>query len=324
MFIMRGQINKSYTNSLRKGRVSNTIAAIRKDKLLYLLALPGIIYFIIFHYVPMYGITIAFKDYNIYKGFSSAPWVGFQNFEKLFSMFGFKRAFYNTIIISFMKLVIGFPVPILLAIIINEVRNKFYKKFVQTSIFLPFFISWVIVSGLLFAILSPTTGVLKQFLDFIGYQGDIINLMSSKEHFRKIILISYIWHDAGYSSILYTATIATIDQQLYEAAITDGASKLRQIWHITLPGLRNTIVIVLILRVGQLLNVGFEQIFALYNPSVYDVAEILDTYIYKIGINEAKFSLATAAGLFKSSIAMIMVICANYISKKIDEDSGLI
>lgn len=298
--------------------------AIKKDRLLYLMAVPGILYFVIFRYLPMFGISIAFMDYNVYKGFEGSTWTGLANFQRLFGMYGFQEAFHNTLIISFAKIIFGFPAPILFAILLNEAGNKYYRKTVQTIVCLPNFISWIVVQGLLFALFSPSTGALQSVLDMFGYQGATINLLASKEHFRTLIVVSDIWKTFGYSSILYTATISTIDQQLYEAAQIDGAGRLRQLWHITLSGLRSTIVIMLILRVGSVLDAGFDQIFAIYNPMVYEVSEILDTYVYKMGINQRDFSIATAAGLVKSVVGLVMVLLTNWAVRRIDPDSALI
>ncbi|MBD0379800.1 ABC transporter permease [Paenibacillus sedimenti] len=303
--------------------MNKTWTVIKKDKLLYLLAVPGILYFLIFDYIPMYGVLIAFKHYTIYEGFFGSEWVGFENFEKLFSTYGFTRALKNTVIISIYQLVFAFPVPIILSLLLNEVRHALYQRFVQTTIYLPHFVSWIIIGGILFAILSPSTGVIGELARAFGYEGTVTNLLSSKEYFRGLLVVSNIWKEAGFGTVLYLATIATIDPHQYEAAKVDGAGKLRQIWHITLPGLRTTIVILLIFRMGQILNAGLEQIFALYNPLVYEVSEILDTYIYKLAFEDAKFSLSTAAGLFKAAIAFVLVLVTNYIAKKIDNESGL-
>jgi putative aldouronate transport system permease protein len=300
------------------------LSTLRKDKLLYLMAIPGVLFFIVFHYIPLYGILIAFKKYNLYQGFAGSPWVGLDNFAKLFAMSGFTRALNNTIIISFYQLIFAFPAPIILAILLNEVRHMLYKKFVQTVIYLPHFVSWVVIAGILYAFFSPSTGVIKEAALWFGYEGAVINFLSSKEYFRGLLVLSNIWKEAGFGTVLYLATIASIDTQLYEAAKVDGAKKLRQIWHITLPGLRTTIVILLIFRVGHILNAGLDQVYALYNPQVYEVAEILDTYVYKLAFEEAKYDLSTATGVFKSIIGLVLVLVTNYIAKKIDRDSGLI
>jgi putative aldouronate transport system permease protein len=318
--IQRSTLRTLIASPSERRRMFSTI---RKDRLLYFMAIPGILFFILFHYVPMYGILLAFKKFNIYQGFFASNWVGFDNFTKLFGLYGFDRALKNTIIISIYQLVFAFPVPIILSIMLNEIRHVVYKKFVQTTIYLPHFVSWVVIAGIMFGILSPTTGVIKEVMEWLGYEGQVINLMSSKEYFRGILVISNIWKEAGFGTILYLATIVTIDQQLYEAAAVDGARKWRQIWHITLPGLRSTIVILIIFEVGRILNAGLDQVYALYNPQVYEVSEILDTYIYKLAFEESKYDLATAAGVFKSVVGLVMVFLTNYIAKKIDSESGL-
>jgi putative aldouronate transport system permease protein len=297
---------------------------VKKDRWLYMIALPGILFFLVFHYGPMYGIVVAFKHYNIYKGIFASPWIGFDNFHTLFGMPGFRRALWNTIILGFYQLIFAFPAPIILSIMINEVAHVTYKKIVQTSIYLPHFVSWIVIGGIMYAILSPSTGVVQEMASWFGYQGRIINLMASTEYFRSVLIASSIWKEAGFGTILYLATIVTIDPHLYEAAEVDGARKWRQIWHITLPGLRTTIVILLIFHVGNFLNVGLEQVYALYNPAVYSVSEILDTFLYKLAFENAKYDLATAAGLFKSIVGLILVMTTNYVAKKIDQDSGLI
>jgi len=304
--------------------IKKKLRIMRRDYLLYLLALPGICYFLLFKYVPMYGITIAFRDYNIFKGLAASPFVGFKIFEKLFNLPAFNRALVNTIINSFGKIIFGLPAPIILSLMINEVVNTKYKKFVQTSVLLPSFISWVVIAGIMYVLFSPNSGVIKGVASFFGYTGRITDIMGNKSSFRYVIVISDIWKNMGMGTIVYLAAISGIDQQLYEAAIIDGAGKWRQMWHVTLASLRPTIVILLIMRVGGILNAGFDQIFTLYNPLVYEVSEIIDTYVYKIGILQHNFSIATAAGLFKSVIGLVMVLLTNAISKKIDENSGLI
>lgn len=315
---------KVETLDMQTGRLRRTLDLLRKDKWLYWMALPGLFFFLLFEYGPMYGIVIAFKDYNLYQGISGSEWVGLENFQRLFAMSGFRRALRNTIIISFYQLVFVFPAPIVLALFINEVKNAAYKKFVQTSVYLPHFVSWVVIGGIIYAILSPTTGILKEIAGWFGHEGVFFNLMGSREYFRGLLIGSSIWKEAGFGTVLYLATIATIDPHLYEAATVDGAKKWRQIWHITLPGLRTTIVIMLIFNVGSFLNAGLEQVFALYSPLVYEVSEILDTYLYKLAFDEAKYDLSTASSLFKSAVGLILVLVTNWIAKKIDRDSGLI
>lgn len=307
----------------RGGGSGGLLDSIRRDKLLYLLLVPGIAYYVIFHYVPMYGVVIAFQKYSIFKGFRASPWVGLANFTQLFSMFGFTRALQNTVILSLLKLCFGFPVPIIVALLLNEVTHLGYKKVVQTAVFLPHFISWIVIAALLYTLLSPSVGILPGVLSALGYDGPIVNLMGSKQHFRQLLVATHVWKEAGFGSIVYIAAISGLDPELYDAASVDGAGKWRKLWHVTLAGIRTTIVMLLILRLGQLLNAGFEQVFALYNPLVYEVSEILDTYVYKIGIVEAQFSLATATGLFKSAIGLCLVFIANLLSRRIDPESAL-
>ncbi len=300
------------------------LTAVRKDYLLYLMVIPGVAYFVLFKYVPMYGITIAFRNYSIFKGFTDAPWVGFDIFRRMFGLSSFNQALLNTVIISLAKLVWGFPAPIILSLMINEVLHTKLKKAIQTSLLLPHFMSWVVIGGILYMMLSPNSGVIKDIAAFFGYQGQVVNVLGDKRYFRTFLVASEIWKEMGYGTIVYLAAITGIDQELYEAARTDGASKLAQVWHITLASIRPMIVLMLILRVGGILNAGFDQIFVLYNPLVTDVSEILDTYVYKIGVVQQNYSLGTAAGLFKSVIGLLFVLVTNYLAKKIDEDSALL
>lgn len=304
-------------------QLRKSLGVMRKDTLLYVMIIPGLVYFLLFHYWPMYGITIAFRDYNIFKGFEDAPWVGLEHFIGLFSKPGFINALQNNFLISFQKLVFGFPCPIILALLINELRNRHYKKFIQTSVILPNFISWIVVSGLLFAIFSPSSGAVKGLLTAFGYDGVIPNIMASKNTFRLTILLTHIWKGAGMGTIVYLAAITSIDPSLYEAAVIDGAGRLQQTWHITVASIRPTIVILLIFRVGHIMNAGFDQIFAITNDIVNPVAEIIDTYVYKLGIVQRNYSVAAAAGFFKSFTGLVLVLTANYLAKKIDEDSGI-
>ncbi len=301
--------------------------SIRMDFLLYVLLIPGIVYFAIFKYAPMYGVIIAFKDYNIVSGLENAKWLGLGIFQDLFSRAAFQRAFMNNIIISFLKILWGFPLPVLLSLLINEIRSTGYKKYVQTTVILPHFISWFIIYGMLYALCNLSTGTIPQILRSInssfGTNINVVNYLGQKETFLNVLLISYLWQSSGYGTIVYLAAITGIDQQLYEAAMIDGAGKLRQVWHITLPCLRSTIIIMLIFRVGSIMNAGFDQVFAMSNSLVISVADIIDTYVYRIGMEEAKFSLATAAGLFKSVIGLVLVLGTNWIAKKVDPESGI-
>lgn len=296
---------------------------IKRDWWLYFLLIPGLIYIVIFKYVPMYGITIAFKKFSIFKGYGASPWVGMDNFHKLFSSIAFIRALENNIIISVLKLICGFPTPIILSLMINEIRRKAAKRAIQTSIILPNFISWIVINGLLYALFSTSNGVIVGVMRSLGMQGTPTNILASKEHFRWVIILSYLWKSGGMGTIIYLAAIAGIDQELYEAAQLDGAGRWRQLWHITLSSLRPTIVVLLIFRVGEMMYAGFDQIFAISNYQVISVAEIIDTYVYKLGMETRKFSEATAAGLFQSGIGLALVLITNFIAKKIDSESGI-
>ena len=296
---------------------------VRMDWLLYLMILPGLAYVIIFHYAPMYGITIAFKNYKPVFTIAQSEWVGFAQFEKLFKAAAFKRALGNNITISILKLICGFPVPIILSLMINELRSRKYRKLIQTAVILPHFISWIILSGVFFAIFNLTSGAWPGLLRSLDYQGKIVNIMSDKNTIMPFLIISYVWQAAGMGTIVYLAAIVGIDQEMYEAAMIDGAGRWRQMWHITLSSLRQTIIVLLIFRVGGVMNAGFDQVFALSNPLVVAKIDIIDTYVYRIGMEESKFSLATAAGLFKSVIGLVLVLLTNYIAKKVDPDSGI-
>ncbi len=290
--------------------------------MLYALLIPGLVYVILFHYVPMYGVTFAFREYSAVRGLGD--WVGMDVFNKMFSRVAFQRAFSNNIEISMLKLVCGFPVPIILSLMINEIRNRRSKKFIQTAIILPNFISWFIISGLLFAMFNVTSGAIPALIRALSPGAQITNVMSSKESIRAVVIISYVWQASGMGTIVYLAAITGIDQELYEAAMIDGAGKWQQMWHITLASLKSTIIVLFIFRVGGVMNAGFDQIFALSNALVVSRVDIIDTYVYKIGIEQAKFSEATAAGLFKSLIGLVLVLATNYIAKKVDPDSGII
>ena len=296
---------------------------VRMDWLLYLMILPGLAYVIIFHYAPMYGITIAFKNYKPVFSIAQSEWVGFAQFEKLFKAAAFKRALGNNITISILKLICGFPVPIILSLMINELRSRKYRKLIQTAVILPHFISWIILSGVFFAIFNLTSGAWPGLLRSLDYQGKIVNIMSDKNTIMPFLIISYVWQAAGMGTIVYLAAIVGIDQEMYEAAMIDGAGRWRQMWHITLSSLRQTIIVLLIFRVGGVMNAGFDQVFALSNPLVVAKIDIIDTYVYRIGMEESKFSLATAAGLFKSVIGLVLVLLTNYLAKKVDPDSGI-
>ena len=313
----------SKRNSRRILKSFKLMRDMKRNWWFYAMLIPGITYIIIFHYLPMYGVTIAFKNYSIFRGFSASPWVGFENFQKLFERVAFRRALWNNITISFQKLVFGFPTPIILSLMLNEIRKLAVKRTIQTIIILPHFISWIVINGLLFAIFSTRSGALIGVMRLFGYTGIAPNILADADHFRLVIIISYLWKNGGFSTIIYLAAIAAIEPELYEAAIIDGAGRLRQLWHITLTSLRPTIVILLIFRVGDMMSAGFDQIFAIQNSLVISVTEIIDTYVYKLGMESRRFSEATAAGLFKSAIGLVLILITNHIAKKLDPESGI-
>lgn len=291
-----------------------------KFRYLYLMLVPGITFFIIFCYIPMYGVTIAFKDFKIMQGILDSPWAGFKYFKQAFGSPYFKQIVWNTLVISVYKLLWGFPAPIILALLLNEVRNMHFKRSIQTISYLPHFLSWVVIGGILTDMLSPQTGAVNNIIKMFG--GQPVYFMASKEWFRTVLVVSDIWKEVGWGSIIYLAALSGIDPQLYEAAQIDGASRWQQTWHITLPGIMSTIAILLILRLGNILNAGFEQVFIMYNPSVYQVADIIDTWVYRTGLQGMQYSLAAAVGLFKSVIGFILVVTANWVTKRMGE-SGI-
>ncbi|OGX60911.1 MAG: protein lplB [Paenibacillus sp. RIFOXYA1_FULL_44_5] len=285
---------------------------------LYLMSIPGIVFLILFKYAPIYGVIIAFKDYNIMQGILGSKWIGFDNFITLFSFDEFPKVIRNTVVISLMKLIFGFPAPILLALLLNEVRNVFFKRTIQTITYIPHFISWVVISGIFIDILSPSSGIVNTVITSFG--GQPIFFMAEQAWFRWILVVSDMWKEIGWGAIIYLAAMMGINNELYQAATVDGASRLRQIWHVTLPGIRSTIIVILLIRIGYILDAGMEQILMMYNASVYDVADIIDTYVYRIAFGNLEFGITAAAGLFKSVIGCILLIVANWLARRMGED----
>lgn len=289
----------------------------KRHKWMYLLMLPGIIYFIIFKYVPMAGLIISFQNYSPYLGIMGSEWVGWENFKTFFMNPDFKMLLVNTFSISIMNLVFFFPMPILLALLLNEIKNRFVKKSIQTMIYIPHFISMVIVASITFTLLNTESGIINQIVYTLT--GEKLEFLADPKYFRWIIVIQNIWKETGWGMIIFLAALAGVDTQLYEAAQVDGAGKLRQMWHITLPAIKSTIIIMLIMKVGTLLNTGFEQIFLMKNSLNSSVAEVFDTYVYTLGITQGAFSYSTAVGMFKSLVATVMVVTTNWICKKCGE-----
>lgn len=284
-----------------------------RDKWLYLLLLPGIVFFFIFKYIPMYDLRIAFMDYNPFDP-SKSQWVGFQQFTDLFTKPAFLKVFKNTIVISLWKMVIGFPIPIILALLMNEMRSIKFKKVSQTLLYLPYFISWVIMGGLIMNFLDPSTGIITAIIK--AFTGQDMQVLTSKSAFVPMLVISDVYKGMGWGTIIYFAALSGVDPQLYEAASIDGAKRFKQLLHITIPAIMPTVIIMLILNCNNILNAGFDQIFMLYSAPVYDVADIIDTYVYRIGIKQTNYSFSTAAGMFKSVIALILIVSVNFAAKK--------
>jgi putative aldouronate transport system permease protein len=285
---------------------------------LYLLAVPVILFFLLFAYKPMYGAIIAFKDYSPGQGFARSPWVGFQHFLRFFRSPYFFRLLRNTFLISLYGLIFGFPAPIILALLLNEVRHPFYKRTIQTITYLPHFISIIVVAGML-TDFSLSTGLFNDIIAFFG--GERFPLLQRPNLYRPIYIASDVWQGVGWGTIIYLSALSAIDPQLYEAAMIDGAGRFRQMLHVTLPSITPTIVILLILRIGHLLGVGYEKTILLYNPATYETADIISTYVYRVGVMEQNWSYSTAIGLFNSAINFALLLIANKISRKISETS---
>ena len=287
---------------------------IRKEWELYLLLVPGILFLLLFKYTPMYGIIIAFKDFNIFAGFADSPWVGLKHFEKLFTSKGFAQVLSNTLIISALKIGILFPLPIVIALMLNEMRKMIFKRTIQTIIYLPHFLSWVIVSGLFIDLLSANGGLINKWL--ISLDWTPISFFLDTDVFRSVLITSAGWKETGWNTIVYLAAFSAIDPQLYEAAKMDGAGRFKQMWHITLPGIAPIIVLMFILRLGSLMEAGTEQILVMYNPVVYKVSDVIGTYVYRMGLGNQDYSFTTAVGLFESVISFTLIIVGNYLSRK--------
>lgn len=290
-----------------------------KNWQLYIMCLPAVIYFLIFAYKPMYGIIIAFKNYSMRKGIMGSPWIGFGNFERLFSSYWFPIILKNTLTLSGLTLILGFPIPILLALILNEVQNSRFRKGFQTISYAPHFISTVVLCGMLTLFLSPSSGVINRFITMLG--GEHINFLQEPSMFKWVYVLSGVWQEMGWGSIIYFATLSGVDKALIEAADIDGASRLQKIWYINLPVLVPTILILLILNCGSLLSVGYEKVFLLQNPTNLSASEVISTFVYKSGLEKSDFSFGAAADLFNSVVNTIVLVLANTISKQTTKTS---
>lgn len=302
-------------NTARIIHTETVMQSLRRDWMLYAMLVPTLIWFLVFIYQPMYGLQIAFKQFSAFKGVAGSPWVGFDHFVTLFHSDQFLRAIQNTLVISFYSLIIAAPIPILLALMINEVQSTGLRKTVQTVVYLPHFISIVIVAGIVVALLSPTTGLVNNALAAFGF--DRTYFLTRPEWFRTIFIGSGIWKEAGFDSIIYLAAIMGINPALYESAQIDGATRWQMIWRITLPSILPTIAVLMVIKLGHILEVGYEYIVLLYQPSTYDTADVISTYIYRLGLQGARYDLAAAAGVFNAVVALILVLVANKISRRV-------
>lgn len=293
---------------------------IRQNKWLYILTIPGLLYFAIFKYAPMYGLIIAFKDYVPFLGIADSKWVGLQNFQDFFANPDFFRIFWNTLAIAFLNIVFAFPAPIFLALLLNEVRLKVYQRAIQTFVYVPHFLSWTIVVSLWHILFNLDHGAITEIV--LSLTGREIDFLTDPAWFRPMIILQSIWKEMGWGTIIYLAALAGVDQEQYEAAIMDGAGRFRRVWHITLPAIRSTIVIMLIMKVGSILSTGFDQFYLMTNQLNRPVADVFDTYVYMMGITNGAYSYSTAVGLFKSLIGIILVFSTNRLAKKFGE-SGL-
>lgn len=303
-----------------KARKRSFRAQFAHYKWLYLLLLPGILYFAIFRYGPMYGVSIAFKDYVPFLGVNGSPWVGWQNFADFFANPDFPRLMGNTLILAGLSLGIAFPLTIVFALLLNEVRLSVLKRTVQTLVYIPHFLSWTIVASLSFLLFALDIGPLFTFIN--GLFGTNIDFLTDPAWFRPLIVLQDIWKNTGWGTIIFLAALSTVDQDQYEAAILDGAGRFQRVWHITLPAIRSTIIVMLILAIGQMLNTGFEQIYLMTNALNRGVADVFDTYVYFVGITQGAYSYSTTVGLFKSVVGIVLIFGTNWLAKRFNQ-SGL-
>ncbi|MEK3725099.1 MULTISPECIES: ABC transporter permease [Paenibacillus] len=292
----------------------------RKHKYLYLMIFPVLLYYILFHYVPMYGAIIAFKDYRIAEGFTGSPWVGFKHFQSFFESYYFWRLLKNTLLLNVYQLLFSFPAPIIFALLINELAGRLFKRIVQTITYLPHFISLIVICGMITQFVSREGFITDLLVNFFGMERTA--LLAHPEYFRSVYVLSDIWQSVGWGSIIYLAAITGINPELYEASRIDGANRWRQTLNITLPGIAPIIIILFILKIGHMLDVGFEKIILLYNPNTYITADVINTFVYRKGLGATfEFSYATAVGLFQSAMNFLLLIIANKISRKLSENS---
>ena len=314
MALLRADLDTAVQAALVSLNRPSILQRYYRHRYLFALMAAALVWTIVFKYGPMYGIIIAFKRYRFFDGILGSPWVGLDHFVRLFNgTTDFGRVFRNTLLISLYRLFWGFPAPIILALLLNEVRQRQFKRTVQTISYLPHFLSWVVLGGVIRSILSPSTGVINLIITGLG--GERIHFLADINWFVTVLITTGVWQQVGWGSIIFLAAIAGVDPQLHESAIVDGAGKIRQAWSITIPSIIPVIIIMFILRVGDILDAGFDQIFLLYNPAVYEVADIIDTYVYRLGLVELQYSFAAAVGLFKNVIGLILVVIVNRAAK---------
>ncbi len=301
----------------RKKVSCKTLTLMWKNRYYYLLLLPAILFFVLFKYVPMAGIVLAFKDYSFQGGIWGSKWVGFEHFERLFSSASFYEILRNTLLISIYKLIFCFPVAIIFALLLNEIKNIRFKKMIQTISYLPYFISWVVLGTIIMELLSPSQGVVNYLLGLVGIEP--IHFLADTKYFRGVLVATDIWKNVGWDSIIYLSAIAGVDIAQYESASIDGANRWDKAIRITLPSIMPTIVTMFILRMGSIMDGSFDQIFNLYNEIVYSVADTIDTYVYRVGLTDMQYDYTTAVGLFKNVIGFTLVILSNYIVRHIGE-----
>lgn len=305
-----------------KNRLKKFLHRLLNQRYLWLLLLPGLIHLIIFKYIPIYGVLIAFKDFDFMDGIAgiwSAPWIGLKYFEKFFRNPFAWRVIRNTIILSFYNMIVGFLVPVTFALMLNELKNKTYKKVVQTISYLPHFISVVVIVGIMKQICSPGTGIINQLLAALDMEK--INFFAEKKWFRTLYIIQVTWQEFGWNTIIYLSSLTGIDPQLYESAEIDGAGRFKKMWHITLPGLAPTIIVLSIIRIGHMLNLGLDRILLMYSPVTYETSDVIQTFVYRYGLEGGEYGFGTAVSLFSSVITLVLVIITNQISKKVSETS---
>lgn len=302
----------------RKEGTSQTLARLKKDRLLYIMLIPGCLYFLIFKYGPMLGLVTAFQDYNAMLGWFGSKFVGFKHFNRFFTDPKFFQIFRNTLVLAFCNIIVYFPLPIILALLINEVKNGKYKNVIQSVLYLPHFVSWVVVAGICMTMFSAESGALTDVLSKLF--GREVRVLSEPAFFPALITGQVIWKECGWGTIIFLAALTGVDMQLYEAARVDGANRWRQMWHITLPAIKSTIITMLILRMGNFLNTGFEQIFLMLNSMNREVGEVFDTYVYQTAMTNGKISYGSAVGMFKSVVCLILVMISNKIAQKAGEE----